>query len=77
MAKKLEDFHLESYEERSVLIYALTRFREVLDRHPEYKDAVNALLLRVSRTECQPGGCSYCYDDETAKALDVVERDFR
>lgn len=54
----LNEFHLESYDERSALQYAL----DMLDmtRVPHYADAVAALKLRLSRTECQPGGCSYC-----------------
>jgi hypothetical protein len=64
MGLKLEEFYLESYSERSVLQTALDYFRsEQLERYPEYKTAVENLLIRLSRTECQPGGCPYCNAD--------------
>jgi len=55
---KLEDFRLLSYDERSILGTALLLYR---DRYPEsYPAIVEALSLRLSRTECQAGGCSMC-----------------
>lgn len=61
MTLKLNEFHLESYDERSALGLALDLFD--VARYPEYKEAVAALKLRLSRTECQPGGCSICRPD--------------
>jgi hypothetical protein len=61
MAAKLEEFRLESYDERSTLQHALTYLRSH-DPDNFYKPHVEALLTRLSRTECQPGGCSYCGD---------------
>jgi hypothetical protein len=65
MGLKLNEFHLKSYDERSVLLTALRYFHdEQLEKYPEYKTAFEDLFVRVSRTECQPGGCSYCNEEE-------------
>ena len=32
------------------------------------KATVHALLIRLSRTECQPGGCEYCNEDRRREA---------
>jgi hypothetical protein len=57
---KLNEFRLDTYDERSVLQYALELLRAYRpDNHPEI---VNTLLVRLSRTQCQPGGCEYCRD---------------
>lgn len=57
----LDEFRLETYDERSLLITALQLLRE--ERPYVDADARDALLLRLSRTECQSGGCSYCNAD--------------
>lgn len=58
---RLQDFRLETYDERSVLLSALTMYRA---HHAELFDgekrALETVTLRLSRTECQPGGCQYC-----------------
>lgn len=58
---KLNEFKLETYDERSALQYALQLLRS---ERPDncYEIQVEALLLRLSRTQCQPGGCDYCQD---------------
>ena len=59
MTLKLDEFRLESYDERAALQYAL----EVLKaERPDYlyKSEVDALKVRLSRTQCQVGGCPYC-----------------
>lgn len=61
MGNKLKDFHLESYDERFVLMLALGYLPK--DTRQRYEDVVNALKIRISRTECQPGGCEYCNAD--------------
>lgn len=67
---KLNEFRLETYEERFTLMCALEelrkRERDPLDRvyQGAHKRSVEALLLRLSRTRCQPGGCSYCDGSE-------------
>jgi hypothetical protein len=64
MGLKLNEFHLASYSERSVLATALHYFSaDHLEMYPEYKTAVKDLLVRLSRTECQEGGCPYCNAD--------------
>lgn len=66
MGTKLNEFRLETYEERSVLCTALQLYQ---DRYPGDNDAtVRALLIRLSRTECQPGGCEYCNEDRRREA---------
>jgi hypothetical protein len=62
---KLEDFRLETYEDREMLITGLELYR---DRYKsrwleKEKARVEALLLRLSRTECQHGGCAHCNPD--------------
>lgn len=53
-----------SYEERSRLLTMLSMVRpEVRARYPEYIDTLDSIVLRVSRLECQPGGCPYCNAD--------------
>lgn len=56
---KLNEFRLETYDERSALQYALQLMQS---ERPDnfYKEQVETLLLRISRTQCQPGGCEYC-----------------
>lgn len=73
MSLKLNEFHLDSYSERSVLQTALSYFQsERLEMYPEYKEAVENLMVRLSRTECQEGGCPYCNDDRARE-----EREWR
>lgn len=61
---KLEEFRLETYEERSVLQYALVILRA---RDPAvyklYQQSVDTLLTRLSSTQCREGGCSFCGDE--------------
>jgi hypothetical protein len=58
---KLDEFRLESYDERLVLVQALAFYQS---RNPDmYPGAVEALNWRLSKTECQPGGCSICNPD--------------
>ena len=58
---KLEDFRLESYDERHVLQMAISLYR---DRYSDmYREVADALALRLSRTQCQPGGCDLCSDE--------------
>jgi hypothetical protein len=55
---KLDEFRLESYSERMVLVLALVYYQS---RNPDmYPEDAEALAKRLSATECQPGGCSYC-----------------
>ena len=56
---KLNEFRLETYDERAALLYAITVMKAA---RPDYlyTKEIDALALRLSRTECQPGGCSYC-----------------
>jgi hypothetical protein len=55
---KLEEFKLESYDERMVLVMALVYYQS---RNPDMlPEAVEALAKRLSQTQCQPGGCPYC-----------------
>jgi hypothetical protein len=35
-----------------------------------YKEVFDALELRLSRTQCQPGGCEYCDSDARAERYD-------
>jgi len=66
---KLNEFRLESYEERSAVQTALRLLRH---HHPDDdKAAVAALLIRLSRTECQEGGCEYC-NAERAREMDEI-----
>jgi hypothetical protein len=65
MGNKLEDFRLTKYEERISLIIALQLYKDKYgDR--EIKD----LLERISRIECQLGGCKYCNDEQAAAEAD-------
>jgi hypothetical protein len=59
MGNRLEDFRLVNYEERSRLLSALDLYRKQWGSDEE----LDALVLRLSRTECQPGGCEYCNED--------------
>ena len=53
-----------SYEERSRLLTFLTLAGpEVHERYPEYVETFQAITQRISRLECQPGGCPYCNAD--------------
>ena len=58
---KLNDFRLETFDERSLLNYALASIER--DCPDWYRTALHALQLRISRTQCSPGGCEYC-DEE-------------
>jgi len=61
MSIRLDEFRLETYDERFVLGIALDLYRA---RYPGlHKEAVEALLTRVSRTQCQPSGCEHCRPD--------------
>jgi hypothetical protein len=63
---KLDEFRLETYDERSVLSTALKVYQH---RYPgDNKATVTALLIRLSRTECQEGGCQYCNADRAKEA---------
>lgn len=56
-----------SYEERSALLTILNVARaEISARYPEHLEMLEAITLRVSRLECQPGGCPYCNADAAA-----------
>ena len=63
---KLNEFRLETYDERFTLMCALDelrkRERNLDDRFYQniHKRSLEALALRLSRTQCQPGGCSFC-----------------
>jgi hypothetical protein len=58
MTLKLEEFRLESYDERLVLVLALGYYQQ---RCPDmYPEAAKALAKRLSSTQCQLGGCQYC-----------------
>ena len=63
---KLDEFRLEDYAERHILQVALMLYR----RHyvDMDKEIVDALALRLSRTQCQPGGCEYCEDYEPSRS---------
>lgn len=53
-----------SYEERSALLSILSLARpKVSSRFPEYSEILRDITLRVSRLECQPGGCPHCNAD--------------
>jgi hypothetical protein len=59
-----------SYEERSRLLTFLSMAHpEIVSRYPEYLETLRAIMLRVSRLECQPGGCPHCNAD-AARAED-------
>ena len=60
---KLEDFRLQVHEERSLLLSAVHHYRVWLEQHNISSQELEALILRLSRTECQPGGCSLCNPD--------------
>lgn len=61
MSIKLEEFRLESYKEREVLMLALTYFEaHRADHWPHLEEALQALQARIAITQCQPGGCEYC-----------------
>jgi len=76
MGLKLNEFHLESYSERSALQTALEYFRaERLKQYPEYQTAVQDLLVRLSRTECQEGGCPYCNADRAREEEEWRQND--
>jgi len=48
-----------SYRDRSALLDVIMRARnETL-----YRQEINDLAVRISRLECQPGGCPYCTGD--------------
>lgn len=62
MAIKLSDFRLKTYREREALNYALALMER--DCPNWYREALDTLQARLSRTQCQPGGCEYCDDVE-------------
>jgi hypothetical protein len=67
---KLDEFRLESYDDRHVLQMAIALYR---DRYPDmYRETVDALALRLSRTQCQPGGCDLCEDYEPSRSESAI-----
>jgi hypothetical protein len=53
-----------SYEERSQLLTILyLAHSEIASSHPECLEMLDMITQRVSRLECQPGGCPYCNAD--------------
>jgi len=55
---KLDEFRLETYDDRHVLQMAIALYRS---RYPDmYRETVDALAVRLSRTQCRPGGCDLC-----------------
>jgi hypothetical protein len=53
-----------TYDERSTLVTILSIAREeIASRFPRQLENLEAITLRVSRLECQPGGCPYCNAD--------------
>lgn len=64
-----------SYKERSALLTILGLARpEVSSEFPEYLDILYTIMTRVSRLECQPGGCEYCNADAAREASE--QRDY-
>ena len=63
MANKLEDFRLQSYTERMVIMQAIAHYRERVAFDSEYVKAIDDLGVRLSRTQCMEGGCEYCTDN--------------
>ncbi len=76
MSNKLKEFRLDDYEERSLLIGALGCFRI---HHPDSyyinNGAFDKLMQRLSQTECQPGGCSYCNEERAREESEQREDD--
>jgi len=66
MGNKLKDFRLVNYEERSRLLSALDLYRQRWGRDEE----LDALVHRLSRTECQPGGCAMCNAERAREEAD-------
>jgi hypothetical protein len=60
MTIKLEEFRLESYDERQVILMALAGYWDKVMDMPGLYQALQNLEQRLSDTQCQPGGCSYC-----------------
>lgn len=76
MGNKLKDFRLESYGERSMLQNAIDLLRSRNDRlgwMKGEKEMADAIALRLSRTECQPGGCPYCNEDRAREEAERYE----
>jgi len=69
---KLEDFRLETYNERMAMQHALLRLRSD-DPDSLHKAAIDALLLRLSKTQCQPGGCQYCDGSQEDQHEDRID----
>jgi hypothetical protein len=72
VGNKLEDFRLLNYEERSRLLTALALYEARYSKDEES----DALIRRLSHTECQHGGCPYCNADrarEEAEYQDMVD----
>lgn len=75
---KLHEFRLLDYDERSMLQDALSMYKPRLEAFAKANKAhafdknrlarCEALLLRLSQTECQPGGCEYCNADRARAA---------
>lgn len=67
-----------SYEERSTLLTILAVAREeITSRYPEHLEMLEAITLRVSRLECQPGGCPYCNADRAQEENERREEDYK
>jgi hypothetical protein len=60
---KLNEFRLKTYAERAVLSTALQLYQARYAPHGSERTTLKTLLQRLSRTECQPGGCPYCNAD--------------
>ena len=71
---KLHEFRLETYDERFTLMCALDALSLARRQDKFFKQyhapALEALKLRLSRTQCQPGGCEYCSGKETPNGQD-------
>ena len=63
MANKLEDFRLESYTERMVIMQAIAYYFDRVSDMPEYAKAIKDLEARLSAIQCMEGGCEYCTDN--------------
>lgn len=64
---KLEDFRLESYDERALILNALMYYAAYRsDDIDLFKHgfALANLRERLAKTQCQPGGCSVCGDGD-------------
>jgi hypothetical protein len=57
---KLEDFRLESYNERQAVLTALMLFKQQRPFDPYALIEAADLIARLVKVECQTGGCSIC-----------------